>query len=559
MAGILGLVSTACDPLEDTMEELGDITPVIQGTTDYTLTAEDYEALLLENEYFTSVEEAEALLPAFLDDLYPTKGTGAIANIGYNVVDKLEPIIYTVSNDDYAELIENESIDESFLVSDSEISDFFSYKFPQEVEGSYVELTFNTVGSLIAYTLIDEDYDLVGNGAFDNFDIRPGNDEETIEARIAKISTILATNFSDPVKGQQYLVTYTVYDGSTYDLTIGLEYNGETYEEKSIEIDPAESYTLGDDDYEAIVSALSTKYPDATGSMDRFGNFERRDDEDAYWSDSMINEAITIVLDIEYPSSEIGDKFSVTYDIYDGSSGEETIGLQKLSDTEFGEIEPETITLTKTSLYALEGGEWASPYTFDEEDYTAMEQSFPNFSSEEEALYNISIYLGTQFPYAASGTFLPVVYDLFDDGETGPVYTNFEFDGDAWVGKPEIIETSVQYGKEDDGWKPDNTILYTLTTDDYAFAAAALLEVEGFEAAAGNLDSFGNFNRAGGSTNWTDEMVATALGLILDKNDPTAEVGQKYLITFAMYNGSTGTEEIKVIKDADGAWILNEE
>ena len=84
MAGILGLVFTACDPLEDTYEEIGDITPVIQGSTDYTLTAEDYEALLLEDEYFTSVEESEALLPAFLEDLYPAKGLGAIANVTFD-------------------------------------------------------------------------------------------------------------------------------------------------------------------------------------------------------------------------------------------------------------------------------------------------------------------------------------------------------------------------------------------------------------------------------------------------------------------------------------------
>jgi len=74
----------------------------------------------------------------------------------------------------------------------------------------------------IKYTLTAADYDLVDNGFFDNFDIRKGKSEEEIEARIAKINTILLNNFPDDEEGQKYIVTYNVFSGSNGILSIKL-------------------------------------------------------------------------------------------------------------------------------------------------------------------------------------------------------------------------------------------------------------------------------------------------------------------------------------------------
>jgi hypothetical protein len=68
---------------------------------------------------------------------------------------------------------------------------------------------------IIKYTLTSEDYELVGNGYYNNFDVREGKDEETDEARLAKINTILLNNFSsDDEEGQKYLILYNVYSGA---------------------------------------------------------------------------------------------------------------------------------------------------------------------------------------------------------------------------------------------------------------------------------------------------------------------------------------------------------
>lgn len=63
----------------------------------------------------------------------------------------------------------------------------------------------------IKYTLTSADYALVGNGNFENFDVRAGRDEETVEARRAKISTILLNNFPQYGAGQKFSVSYNVW------------------------------------------------------------------------------------------------------------------------------------------------------------------------------------------------------------------------------------------------------------------------------------------------------------------------------------------------------------
>jgi hypothetical protein len=55
---------------------------------------------------------------------------------------------------------------------------------------------------------------LVGNGNYNNFDVRAGKDEETIEARLVKLNTILKANFPSSAQGQKFSVTYAVYDGA---------------------------------------------------------------------------------------------------------------------------------------------------------------------------------------------------------------------------------------------------------------------------------------------------------------------------------------------------------
>lgn len=72
------------------------------------------------------------------------------------------------------------------------------------------------------YTLTADDYALVGNGKYKNFDIREGKGEADEAVIIAKLTTILKANFSLAI-GDIYEVEYSYYDGAAGTGTIKLK------------------------------------------------------------------------------------------------------------------------------------------------------------------------------------------------------------------------------------------------------------------------------------------------------------------------------------------------
>ncbi len=549
----LGLVS--CEPsLEDTFEELG--TPAETfgvAENNYTITEDDYETLLADDdgdfpEYFESIEEAEGLIPTILEDVYPNLDLKSLINVTFNLKEDVFPVSYVATTSDYEAVFGAGTVSISGL---DQIDELLTANFPQVQVGTYYNITYQSIGETISYTLTDDDYDLVGNGNFNNFDIREGRDEEDIAVRVEKIATILDENFPDSPIGQRYDVTYAFWNGFAGTDTITVEHiggNGITYilVESSIP-----SYTLSTADYDLIVANLSSTYPDATGSMSNFGNFERRSDNDAFWSESMIEEAITIVLNNNFPTAVEADKYQVSFRVFTGSSGTESFFFEKDSSSDYFISEGEINFVTVSETVAYDGTDWVYPITFSEEEYAIMQQTrFPNFSDEELALRNIGIYLGTQYQFESEGTYLPVIYDFFD-GSVRQVYTVFQFEENSWSGKPIVYDTSIQFGKEETGWEPDNTIVYTLLNpSDYDLIGTSLLEREGFEDAADNLAFFHSFERRDTDNEyWDDDMVLVGLSILLDDIDPDAEIGQKYFITADVWIGSLTTESFSVIKD----------
>lgn len=56
-----------------------------------------------------------------------------------------------------------------------------------------------------------------------------------------------------------------------------------------------------------------------------------------------------------------------------------------------------------------------------------------------------------------------------------------------------------------------------------------------------------------GPSSWSDEMMETAMDIVLDNLDPNAEEGQKYIVTALTY-GSSSTEDFNLIKSG-GEWV----
>ena len=527
--------TTACDPMEEIYDEIGDTTEAITGEISITVSDDEYTddkedgGLELKYTSFNSLDEAKELLPSYLTYKYPVWEEGSLVTVSFNLYDPIEVSDYTVSNDDY------EALEMDHLSSSDDINDFFTYKYPQADQGTYVMLTYNKLAGKILYTLTDADYALVGNGNYKNFDIRTGKAEEDIEVRREKIEKILLENFPNTPVNQQYLVSYAAFNNN-YDnvvLEMLVEFDGTNYNMVT-----GTEYELTDADIDLIETELTETYPGPVANVVKYGSFDRRTSSDNYWSDEMLVDAFNVVLKNLDPTAVEGAKYAVTFVVYDGSTHDESMLLQ-LNDGDYGKLPDSLIELT--TLFALTD-EWAEPFTLVKDDYTAMGQSYPNFSDEDLAWYRIAIYLKTMYPYAEADDMTAVSYILREDGENNTDYVNFVFNGTNWNAIPSVIETSVKFGQDGTNWVPDNTIKYTLTAADYELV--------------GN-GRYGNFDVRAGKDEETEEARLDKISTILLNNFPGSEEGQKYSVNYNVYSGANEVWTMSVILSG-GEYIINE-
>lgn len=271
--------------------------------------------------------------------------------------------------------------------------------------------------------------------------------------------------------------------------------------------------------YEGPVYELSEAEQNAiTG--DTYGNFDR----DYYIYD---------YLDATYPTPSEGDFHSLRYRYYSG------------------------VETTLTDGFAYENGAWVKFTGFTPDQYVAMGEGYPNFSSEDEAMQKIPIALLDVYKYApkSAGDIVLSMYELYVGGGVTQSYTAaFIFDGTSFSAYNNVIEQTLQFGNDGTAWVPDNTIKYTLQPADYASIVDALSSK--YPNSTSSMDNYGNFERRpGNNAEWTPIMIAEAMDVVLSKLDPSAEEGQKYVVTYDIYNGSSGTEDIAVIKTG-GVWVL---
>jgi hypothetical protein len=245
----------------------------------------------------------------------------------------------------------------------------------------------------------------------------------------------------------------------------------------------------------------------------------------------------------EYPNPSEGDFISLRYDYYSGSVS------------------------TLTNGFAYENGAWIKFTGFTEDQYSAMGESYPNFSSHVEADYKIPIALLDVYQYTPISTnFIALcMYELYLGGGVTKSFTAaFIFDGVAFHPfktqvdyEPELpmeIEETVQFGYDGENWIPDNTIKYDLTSADISFISNSFMTL--YPGPADNVGYFGSFDRRPNSSNyWSDSMLLEAFNVLLDNMDSAAEEGQKYVLKYIVYTGATGNETMSLIK-TDGMWVL---
>ncbi len=267
-------------------------------------------------------------------------------------------------------------------------------------------------------------------------------------------------------------------------------------------------YELSDGDHNAI-----------TGGS--FGNFSSGGDIYDY-------------VEATYPTPEEGDFVSLRYRYWAGSES------------------------TLTDGFYYEDGDWNKVKGFTEDEYNAMGEGFPNFSSHDEAEAKMPIALVDVYKFSPRepGDVVQAMYELYKGGGVTKSYTkNFIFDGMAFAVYTNVAEETVQFGHDGNTWVPDNTVRYTFTGGDIAFISNALIDV--YPGPADNFGFFGTFDRRDSSGNyWSDAMLLEAFNVLLENGSFVTAEEQKYVLTYPIYNGTTTTETMSLIKSG-GAWVAN--
>lgn len=240
---------------------------------------------------------------------------------------------------------------------------------------------------------------------------------------------------------------------------------------------------------------------------------------------------MTQLLDYLYPSPANRVLVSLTYKKYDSG-----------------------ITTTENDGYIYSNGAWEKAIGISEDEYKSMGEARAQFSSHDEAEVKIPVYLKNKMAYnsPASGDIEGVMYKLYvtdtqdvdNDGKTTDrtVYSYVVFyiyDGTAWTAYNNTITETIQFGHDGTSWVPDNTIKYTLTQADYDLV--------------GN-GNYGNFDVRTGRDEETEEARVAKINTILLNNFPADAEGQKYIVTYNIYNGANGIWELAVIKTG-GAYV----
>ena len=539
-------VFTACDPNEDINAEIDAQDNPIVGNATYTFTDEDYEALELDFGNFSSVDDAKTMIAPYLQTIAPFQywGNGSSVTVNYElyigsaegVSDYTGADSYEFTNADYAAAGSDASGFYPNVDPSEEIPAILDAQVSDPVEGQILLVEYDQYINTPDVGLTNF-YQATFPADFDDFELIDASGD--LDAWTTGSSNVEGSGYNgSPQANEEWLISPEIDLTGASDLLFQITQEIDLFgaDVSLFDILIATDYTTGGDVATANWTALS---------FDKtiFGNMTTSEDFD--FSDY---DGETVHIALKYSST---DSASPRWRV-------QNFAVKAIGVT--GE------SVNYGAYYMYSDGEWElaeNAYYLSSADFDSMGEGsgqpgrFDNFSSSVSPNNYLPAFLAINFPYGQEEEELIVTYAYYSSSSGAQVRGNlYTFTDGAWMAHQSTISTSLQFGHDGTQWVPDNTIRYTLVDADYSNVASTLLTTPGFEDAAGNLDNYGNFNRTGSGTSWSDEMMITAMGVVLDAIDPSAEDGQKYITTYNIYDGSSGTEERSLIKEA-GVWIEN--
>jgi len=538
---ILGITLVGCNPLEDVYDGLDSSEDPIVGSESYTLTSDDYAELELGFGSFSSIEDAKTMLPSFLADKYPFWGQGSSVLVGYDlyignaegVSDFTSSDVYEFTNSDYATTGSDAFGFYPGVNAAAAIPAILDAQVASPTEGQiilakydqYTETPEVGLADLVAYNFA---------GSFEGWNIV--EESGTDDAWTSETGYVQGNGyFGGQYANAEWLVSpsidLTAESDLKFQITQELDYAGDT---SLLKILVSTDYTN---------DILTATWDEITLGTPATGDMASSEDYDFSAYDG---QAINVAFKYESTDSDAG-RWRI-----------ESMAIKTLGAT--GE------TNSKGEYFMYSGGSWEvveGVYYLSSGDFDSMGEGsgqpgqYDNFGSSISPNNYLPAFLSLNFPYAQEDEELFIIYDYYSSSSgaqrRGNLYT---VTGGEFVGHESTISTTLQFGFDDGFWVPDNTIRYTLASEDYAAIISAL--AADYPTATSSMGNYGNMDRrAGNAAEWTDPMVLEAVAVVLDIIDPSAADEQKYVVTIEVYNGSNTTEDFAVIK-MSGEWVYQE-
>lgn len=539
---ILGTILVGCSPLDDINKKLDSQDQGVLGTAEYTLTSDDYDELGLTYGSFNSEDDAKTMLPDFLSGVYPYFGNGSSVLVGYNlyvgaaegVSDYTGADAYTLANSDYP----HGNVNAVGFYPDEDPSSFMGAvldaQYPSPVEGQivltkykqYTEQPTEGIANLVnadfktEQTLLDWTAQNVSG------------DQVWVGSQYG--AKMVGSVYPDYFVNEDWLVSPAI------DLT--------TQVNPSFQVTQVLRYTNASDYYNVLVSTDYTGDV-TTATWDTIDVTPVPDGTSwtAVTSDDFDLSA--------YQGQTIYIAFKYESDLTIGATWEIEKALVKVPGVE-------GTTISKDMFYTYTSGAWkpsTGVYVLSAEDYDSMGEAsgqpgrYNNFDSSMAIDDYVQTFLSLTAPYSygQDDDKVIIIYKYYSSsaGATqtrGNLYT--VVDG-MWTPHTSTIATTLQFGVENGVFVPDNTIRYTVTSDDYEYMATAL---EGDSNVTGGLATLANYHDYDSS--WSQADINYSLGVLLDHIDPNATEGQKYLMSYLVYSGGIAEFSVKLIKE-NGKWV----
>lgn len=535
---ILAVSLMSCESsLEDTYEEIG-LDKTIVGDAVITLSDDDYtEEIGIANTFFDDNDQAKELIPDFLSSKYPAWGNGSSVLVNYElefgtdlseIQELTDATIYQLGLADYATTGNGGAAFYPEIDSDDFLPEILKNAITNPTEGDIVLARFNqffnqpTVGLANVYQAsFPTNY-----ADFENIDFE-GAQGWTVGSANVQGSGFQSGAFAN----EDWLISpeidLTNQTGLKFQINQEIDLFGSPVD--LFDIIVSTDYVTGTDPKSATWTVLDfdkTAYSNLTLSPDL---------------DFSVYDNQKIHVAFKYSSTNsVSPRWRIE------SFSIKTVGVEGDADN-------------KGTYYRYNGSRWSTingVYYLSTSDYDSMGESsgrpgrFNNFSSSTHPEDYLPKFLSRTAPYdfAQEGDEVFLVYRFFN-GSTVLRGNSYSVINGEWTPH----QTKLQFGFENGKWVPDNTIKYPFTSAEYNKIVSALSSK--YPDATSSMANFGNMDRRpGNSAEWTNDMVLEAITVVLDDVNPSAQEGQKYLITIDIFNGTRTTEDFAVIKE-NGVWI----